>query len=100
MTCKIPEPLFEIGDIVETTDDYKINIAELNNSTKVNFATYMKGTVSNVEVNKTLKVKISKMNGRWVEEQTNEIENIWICITLDNDPDKQVNQMYCRKVVN
>lgn len=82
------EHMFKIGDDVETNEIYKHEIEEYNRILRKDVESYIKGTVSNIQVVHDTKTK----NG----VETNKIINTWICVTLDDDIEKRINQIYLR----
>ena len=84
------EHMFKIGDDVETNEIYKHEIEEYNRILRKDAESYKKGTVSNIQVVHDTETK----NG----VETNKIINTWICVTLDDDIEKRINQIYLQKV--
>jgi hypothetical protein len=81
-----PDQLFEIGTEVETTDEYKQQMEKWNQIIDKSWPLYYKGKVTRNQIVKDTK------------ENSSEIIGVWICVTMDNDPDKMVNQIYLRKI--
>lgn len=96
MTYEIPTPLFKIGDEVETNEEYKQEIEESNRILECGMTSYKRGKLTHIQT--VTDFKDGMVDGTVWYEYSRGIENMWICITLDDDPDKQVNQIYCRKV--
>ena len=48
MPCEAPDPLFQIGDDVETNEIYKHEIEEYNRILRKDAKSYKNGTVSNI----------------------------------------------------
>jgi len=87
---QVIEHMFKIGDKVETNEIYKHEIEEYNRILRKDAKSYKNGTVSNIQVVHDMEIK----NG----VESNKIINTWICVTLDDDPQKLVNQIYLQKV--
>lgn len=98
MVCEIPEQLFQIGDEVETTEKYKQEIEEYNRILDLDAAPYKRGKITHIQTVTDFKRDNYTMDGMIWHGPAREIDNIWICVTLDNNLDKQVNQIYLRKL--
>lgn len=98
MSCKAPEPLFQIGDEVETTEEYKQETEKWNRILDREAESYKHGKVTGIQVVTDYKPTSNLSDGMYWQGYTSEVVNIWICVTLDDDPGKLVNQIYLQKV--
>jgi hypothetical protein len=76
------EELFNIGDEVETTEEYRNAITELQDIFEKPAKTYFSGRITRFQL----------VTGEAAGDRP------WVCVTLDNDIDKMVNQDFLKKV--
>ena len=98
MPCKAPEPLFQIGDEVETNEEYKQETEKWNRILDREAESYKHGKVTGIQVVKDYNSDNRNIGGLIYQGYGKKIVNIWICVTLDNDPNKLVNQIYLQTV--
>jgi hypothetical protein len=73
------EPLFLLGEEVETTEYYKNLIDKYIGILGSGMIPYKRGIITDIQLD-------------------NSTDQPYLCVTLDNDPNKQVNQIYLQRI--